>query len=382
MHPLVAYSEQRGPFTRFIPTPNGEFRYVVYLVNIYGFRQKRPYDVDTDYWKMEYKLLSGAESADAWGWLPANVTRANASNRARKKLVGALGDSSSFGATLTAEARESWSMVVNGITRLLKAARAVRKLHFAEAATQLGLPYKEVLKKRWMWRTYHVSRRNGHGTMKVRQRVAVYKTEMDWGTGRSYAKTLASGWLMYSYGVKPLAQDIHNGMEVLTREFPAKQFSARGSETWEQSIEGSYYTTRRKAKSRCKVSAYVGVSNPNLWLANQLGLVNPAQWVMEAIPFSFVLDWVSNLSDVISQMTDFVGLELSRPLTTYIDVGEEQRLPLYSWIAPYHKRVTQIERTLAIPSAELVWAGERFHWQRGLNAISLLVGFLPAKAGK
>lgn len=383
MNPLEPYFERRGPFIGFRETSSGVFPFVVLQIDIAGYRQRKPYNVDTKYWRTEYELVSGATAADAWGWLPANLeSRVVASNRARAKFVGALGDASSFGATATAEAKETWSMVVNGITRLLRAAQAVRKLQFAKAASLLGLPYREVLKTRWMWRTYYVSRRNGLGRMKVRQRVAVYKTEMDWGTGRTHAKTLANGWLMYSYGVKPLAQDIQNGMEVLTRELPAKQFFGRGSGEWRQRSEHSSFVVLRKAKSRCKVSAYVRVANPNLWLANQLGLVNPVQWAMEAVPFSFILDWFSNLSSVISQMTDFVGLELLRPLTINIDVGDEQQIPVVIGVTSYHKRVTQITRELLIPPATLVWAGERINWQRGLNAISLLVGLLPAKAGK
>lgn len=110
-----------------------------------------------------------------------------------------------------------------------------------------------------------------------------------------------------------------------------------------------------------------------------MGLINPVQWMNEAIPFSFVVDWFSNLSQIISQMTDFVGLDVLDPCTVCVAVGTEERVPLQTTTWPYKKEQTQFERTLSIPTAKLVFAYERFEWRRGLNAISLLVGFLPGK---
>lgn len=374
MLPLVFYTETRGPF-KAPRTLNGfTALFTAYRRDIAGYRQKQPYNVPTWYESTEYKG-TGYMDADSWSW-SAFQYGASAANQARAQFVGKLGDSSSFGATLTAELRETQNLVVGGITKLLRAARAVKKLRFFEAASLLGLPYTEKLVKRVHYRYEIVSKKNGLGRRRVRHRVVTYQTKMDWGTGRLHAKTLASGWLLWSYGVKPIAEDIHNAMQVLTRELPTTKVIGRGRQTtkWRTNLSSAIYVVRQ-AEVRVKCQAYVRVNNPNLWLANQLGLINPVQWVNEAIPFSFVLDWFSNLSQVISQLTDFVGLDVLEPCTVTIGIGHETQYENGSkWYDIQH---TKVARSLTIPTATLTFAYERFSWQRGLNAISLLIGFLP-----
>lgn len=51
------------------------------------------------------------------------------------------------------------------------------------------------------------------------------------------------------------------------------------------------------------------VKNPLLTFINQLGLYNAAEVVWEVLPWSFVIDWFSNVSELISSMTAEVGLE-------------------------------------------------------------------------
>lgn len=115
----------------------------------------------------------------------------------------------------------------------------------------------------------------------------------------------------------------------------------------------------------------VTVNNPNAHLANQLGLLNPIQWINEAIPLSFVVDWFSNLSQVISQLTDFVGLDVIKPITTRRFTGTEG---VSHSGGSSEKKFFVHKRKLEIPTAKLQFAYERFSWQRGLNAISLLIG--------
>lgn len=374
MLPLVHYVETRGPFKE--PRTRNGFTglFTAYRKDIAGYRQKQPYNVPTQYVSAEYKG-TGFMDADAWGWTALSYGT-SATNQARAMFVNKLGDSSSFGATLTAELRETQNLVVGGITKLLQAARAVKRLRFIEAATLLGLPYTEKLVKKVHYRYEIVSKKNGLGRRRVRHRVVTYQSKMDWGTGRLHAKTLASGWLMWSYGVKPLATDIHNAMQVLTRELPTTKVIGRGRQTtkWTATLGPTTFVHRR-AEVRVKFQAYVRANNPNLWLANQLGLVNPVQWLNEAIPFSFVLDWFSNLSQVISQMTDFVGLDVLDPCTVTIGIGNESQIQ--NGRTEYDIQHVRVVRSLTVPTAKLTFAYERFYWQRGLNAISLLVGFLP-----
>lgn len=329
-----------------------------------GVKQKPPF-VDTDYRVLVTKLESWGMLTDASsGGVNSEGTDydVEATNMARAKFVGKLGDSSSFGATLTAELRSTWGTVVSGLTNAALAANAVRRGDLIRAATILGFRPPVVN------RTVRRSTTTKSGRTKYR---SIKRTYWVMPGGKHVAKSLGNKWLWYSYGVKPLVQDIYNGMDVLTRPAPEMKVSGSGSASGSQNV-GGFYSTRYDFRSSVRISAYVRVSNPNLWLANQLGLLNPVQWFNEAISFSFVVDWFSNLSQVIMQMTDFAGLEITRPCTTSKHLGITHMLhPDYGMTHRVRQEV--FTRKLVIPQARLKFAYERFQWQRGLNAISLLV---------
>lgn len=366
--PLKPYSTTDGPYKAPYP-PNPSYMQTYYVRTQSGYRQTKPYNVDTSYSSVRCRLVSGLPGsidAGSWSWgswgSPGEFwesTKTSAVNQVRQRFVSELGSASSFGATLTAELRETWGTVVDLITRSALAARAVRKLHFFDAARILGVPYQEYTK------TYEV---------KVSQkRRKVYRVRRMQFAHYDLPKTLASGWLLWSYGVSPLTSDIYNGMDVLQRPTPESRIAARASATRTYAAATAVY----KYEVTTRLSAFVQVINPNLWLCNQLGLVNPAQWANEAIPFSFVADWFSNLSQVIQQMTDFTGLQINRPCFTHLAIATETEL--YAYGGPATKAREDFGRELFVPDAKLQFAWERFSWQRGLNAISLLIGFLPKR---
>lgn len=340
------------------PGPHGP--QVLYLKTMSGVTQKPPF-VDTAYTMIEMKRLSGESDPSSWS-VPSLYNMVEARNQARAKFVNKLGDASSFGATLTAERKATWGTVVSGITRAALAAKAVSRGQLGKAARHLGLePPVAVIKP-----PKGKKRRKGPGSGKYT--TTLYRLP----GGKEGSQQLGNKWLWYSYGIKPLVGDIYNGMDVLQRPTPSTRVEGRGKTF--MTFTSTYYINTFESSVRC--SADVRVKNPNLWLANQLGLVNPVQWINEGIPFSFVLDWFSNLSQVISQLTDFVGLEIENPITTEVCIQVETQKPPFS---PYVKQRTTFSRTLTLPTAKLRFAYERFQWQRGANAISLLLQFLPKK---
>jgi hypothetical protein len=292
---------------------------------------------------------------------------------ARAKFVNHLGDSSSFGATLTAELKQTWGTVNGGIVQALAAAKAVASGKLGKAAKILGFhpPTEWVSAKT---RRVNKTALNRDGKRTVVKKPGYHAWRMP--DGKMVAQNAAGRWLWYSYGVKPLVSDIYNGMDILTRDLPFHRVTGKGYGSSARNGPRTFYKEKLSAKSSVRISAFVRVANPNLWLANQLGLINPIQWINEAIPFSFVIDWFSNLSQIIMQMTDFIGLEIARPVTTYKHVGEiSLTYPEYGQLT-CRSQATYFNRTLSVPSAKLRFAYERFQWQRGANAISLLVGFL------
>lgn len=340
-----------------------------------GIRQKRPYTVNTQveigrgYSDGLYdSFILGIDS----GSFPADL-RNEVSNRAYDKAMGKLGDGSSFGATLTAERKETWGTVVDLITRAALAAKAVKNGKLPQAAKILGIPYREEV----VSRRIHTRRRNG----KRKRTITVRNKYLRLPDGRRVLKSTASGWLLWSYGVKPLAEDIYNGMDVLQRPLPTLDIvkvRAAGNRA-EHYANGKEFSTLTISLS-VGYSFKATVENPNLWMANKLGLINPAQWVLEAIPFSFVVDWFSNLSSVVNSFTDVAGLQITDQWVTTL-VKREYSYHNGNWdpSASHTGSSVHYTRRQASLTPKLRFAYERFHWQRGANAISLLVGFLPGR---
>lgn len=140
-------------------------------------------------------------------------------------------------------------------------------------------------------------------------------------------QTLADTWLEYTFGWVPLIQDIHAAIDVMQSAPPWER--VRGSARVSYPIyfsqvenEADPYDSGMKATGVAyggvSLSCQVVVSNPDLYLANQLGLVNPAGVVWDAIPFSFVVDWFLPVNKFLMSMSQTWGLELKDCSTSLV----------------------------------------------------------------
>lgn len=392
-------------------TPYDDLRYSSKdgFKRIVGFRQKRPYDVVTPVTSEVAWASSsdGSHNARSWSWGYPNsyavVQRGDimtsCRNAAYKKLVNRLGESMSFGSTITAEGRKTAFMLHSTVLRCAAAALAIKRFNFGRAAQLLGLPYRErtirvVLRRgkkrraklRWV-------RKQKRGKPSVTKTVIVRRRVFTLPSGREVLKTLSNGWLFYSYGVKPLAEDIYNGLDFLQRPFKDGKQKGKSSENFSHvTVTNDYagnplsqpYSTVRTWSGKVVVrqSAKFAVINPNLWLLSRMGLTNPVEWIIEAIPFSFVVDWFTNLREVVASWKELDGLLITDATTSALHVNTESFI--VSGPSGYHRTNTKTrvvyrrEVGLTLPRFHVKY--ERFEIQRGLNAISLLVGFLPRKS--
>lgn len=359
--PLVYY-ERNVKRMSFINVPNvGMVENIDRDITRKGYKQKAPFNLDTTYSYVENQTLGGW--SHQWpGQSVSKEMQVAATNCAKAKFVAQLGDQSQLGSTLTSELKATWGTVTSGVTKALGAANAVRRGNLVKASQILGAnppSIRTVVKRR--------VKKNGRVT-RSRKQVMVMPD------GRLLSQTSANYWLWYSYAIKPLVSDIHNAMDILTRPAPYHVIEAFCSAASARSE--AFRSTKYTMKSSVSIKAHVRAANPNLWLANQLGLINPVQWINEGIPFSFVVDWFSNLSQIINQMTEFAGLEIAKPITTSKHVGTRTATyPEYKYLTCV-TRTIYFDRSLSIPSAKFRVAYERFNWQRGANAISLLVGMM------
>lgn len=209
-----------------------------------------------------------------------DLALANAMGKFRDELGEAAGV-----AINAAQYAQTRDMIVNRATQLVRAARQIRKGQFAKAAKTFGVTQPK---------------------------------------GATRKQQFASNWLEYVFGWLPIISDIHAACSAFTRPIPAGK--VRGQASIPFTVTTGYWPpsnavtgrtgVRSQYRHRVRIGAEVHVTNPNLWLANQLGVLNPAQVAWDAVPFSFVVDWFYDIGSFLESLTSMAGLEIKNGFMT------------------------------------------------------------------
>jgi len=295
---------------------------------------------------------------------------ADLNNLSYERLRGSMGSNAQLGMNL-AEYRQSMSMMQNRLIQLAGFSRSVMKRDFLGALNALG--YKP-------------------GTVPMREKVPGPNRHAT-GTRRvvtpgvmSSSRKLSDIWLEFSFGWKPLIGDIYAAVDHLQN--PIKAVRLRGSASAsqikksEQGSQKDWYNQgwtmqsivgKRYSKQGCTVT----ISNPNQYLANQLGLTNPALIAWELIQFSFVVDWFANVGEFLSQGTDFLGVTVTNPWAVWgtQGVGMKANYNRYNWsqqnLCQY--RCAHMTRTTSLTGVTfMVRPARLWGWQRCANAAAVL----------
>jgi hypothetical protein len=131
---------------------------------------------------------------------------------------------------------------------------------------------------------------------------------------------LASDVLEGEFGWVPLVTDIYHAM-VTACSVPDSTWVRASSrfQRYDTDINNGspVITNVRSGSARCTIAASVTIDNPNVWLLNRLGLINPLTVAWDLVPWSFVVNMFVNLNSLISSLTDFVGLQFNNCSVTY-----------------------------------------------------------------
>lgn len=275
-------------------------------------------------------------------------------NRAYAKAQDSVtsGSQASLGAAIF-ESRQSLAMITN---RLLQAARGYRYLRQGQFRNFLY--------------TYGIEAKGPH-----RRKI--------WNKPKE-----ASGlWLEYWFGWAPTLSDIFSACEVLSSDWKSQDVKvfARG-------LDGENYTSVSASAGNIQKTTmtinvmlrgqYV-ISNPNLRLAQDLGLANPISIAWELIPFSWFADWFGNIGQVLGSLTDSFGTQWNGQSTTRYAVGKTHH---EMWITGGDYCTFDVEYHAARrvvggwTSPYLVFKGlDRLSLTRGLTAASLCVQLFKSK---
>jgi hypothetical protein len=288
-------------------------------------------------------------------------------NRLHSKLKDKLLNYASTGTSL-AEGREALNMMSTRLRQIGKAAMLVRRGKFALAASTLDITLPK------------------HKIRDMRNK------SLNWDPYRK----LSSFWLEYWLGWAPLVGDVYSAMEVLSQDFKTEVQLVRTGRPFElEKWDGTADTgSLHSLSGRLTGQAWAGiqVTNPNLLLLNQLGMINPASVAWAVVPFSFVLGWFVNVQEFLDQFTDFVGLKLIDPGYTLRFKSREGRQEHWRYMVvsqtnpAYHAQWSRgelkcfaMKRYVGVPGVTLtVPPFKGLSKTRAATAISLVVSiFLP-----
>lgn len=223
-----------------------------------------------------------------------------------------------LGASL-GEARRTANMIGGLVSNVSRALIYIRRRNWTAAANVLGISRKQL------------------------------------GSGRS----LANGYLQFKYGWRPLLSEIRGLHELLIRQLePALLVKERRTlkEVFDitiNDVDPSY--KQELITERCEVIGTLQrdhvvmltgqLTDAYLRTINQAGLSSPVSIAWELVPFSFVIDWLIPIGNVLEALEASRGLSFvggHRTVKGVLDVRVEQRPPNFPENAGANRRKVSI----------------------------------------
>lgn len=205
---------------------------------------------------------------------------------------------------------------------------------------------------------------------------------------RREARSAAGNYLEFHFGWVPMIKDIGNAVNTLQKGVPPERVRATGRASKLDSDNRLVLSNRRiNDRTFYDVKVQYGcdavISNSDLWLANQLGFINPLTVAWELVPYSFVVDWFVNVQEFLTQGTDTIGLSIANRYATSIQKADVFHLE-YDFVNGNENSRTRevfytgwdhrMDRQLSWPSVSLgLRPPKAWGYRRALAAISLLI---------
>jgi len=325
-------------------------------------RKKRRYVVPLDYLKEDYfsrdPVRPNQVGAGSTMILPLlQEMRSDAYAQAYDRFFSKIRQKAAVGLTIL-EREQSFKMIARRVGTLISVFRNISRGNLVGAARLLNGP-RGRLSRETINRAY-LKRKLGD---------------------------IDGAYLEFIFGWKPLYEDVYNAVEVLQQDFYPIPVKGKGyvlapySDTvgglpWATSIYEGF------VHHKYQVVGVMEVTNSNLLLASQLGLVNPAQVAWEAIPFSFLVDQFLHINTFLGSLSNEVGMKVRGAAVTHYSHGTlVERRHEYGEEPSYFRiiqqggfRVQRVVGSLPIPSLPSRFGLPKSNLAgRALSSVALLV---------
>lgn len=191
---------------------------------------------------------------------------------------------------------------------------------------------------------------------------------------RQRVQATASNVLEGMFGWAPLITDIQDGLGTLARD-PAESRWVRASanatapwrwSTWGQPGMQTWISQDAVERYLVTVSGQAVITSQNTFLANRLGLLNLPGVAWDLVPWSFVVNMVSNAAQMVNSLTDFAGVDIQRSSTTKSvrthirqqctgETSLPANLRAYQGFASSELFIVYRSRTLGLPTPKFMW---------------------------
>lgn len=298
---------------------------------------------------------------------------------APSEVGGESGGNASLAVSL-AERKQAVDMIEKRALQLFDFARALRKGRFAEAASYLGIKLdlpvskgKLKLEDRNRAKKFRWSKQPLNVTA-----LGLRKPPKGVRPAPSKSKTFADNYLEFHFGWSPLLADIYSAAQVLEDGIPPQTVRGRGVGKDVVKIYGTFPNYEQwEHTAKCQLIADVVIDNPNLNLLERLGVANPIAVLWEVVPWSFVVDWFSNIGQFLTALLPLNGVAFMRPARTDYNIWAYTKSIQFPTRLKRAKMVT-VQRygisTGSFPAPKpMLYNFRGFSPRRGAAAISLLL---------
>jgi len=233
-------------------------------------RHFRPADKDMDY----ITVTSGTygRGSPFFNYVPLSFSGQNDVNRSLIEALNKVKDMKINLAQAFAERRQTADLIADNVARVMRAYSQVRRGKVGQAFATLGV------------------------------------------RPRKLSKDASSRWLEMQYGWLPLLSDIHGGYEEVTRPQRDTGFRFKVSRSISNKQNGRGETSNGRqsyqweATYGVKTVLWFEVDNPALLAASQTGLTDPLTILWELTPWSFVIDWLLPVGNMLDALTAQTGV--------------------------------------------------------------------------
>jgi len=195
-----------------------------------------------------------------------------------------------------------------GLNTIVNArASAIKKIESTTAGVNLGISIGEAGQT---WKFIYESTEKA-----IKAAIALKKGNVSlalYHLGLKEKGGIASTYLAYQFGFKPLMNDVQNAVKATLDTLERKgEFTVKSTYVDRVQLLYNPLLQSHDLIEGCQVGYSVRIDNKQLAAAQAMGLTNPLALAWELFPLSFVVNWFLSVGDLLGALDAGLGLEIT-----------------------------------------------------------------------